>query len=174
MNVVAVQGKRKTLIKLCFIGISVSLAPLALAICPLCIAAASAGAGISEYLRIDDLITGMWTGALWYASMSVVFKQWLTGSKAKRLSFYTALILSLSGFYIILKHYNLINYQLSQLWGLSRFGIGLVCGCLWLAISETSYNSIKQRNHGHPWFPFQKVVMALLPLIVASIVIYAS
>ena len=38
------------------------------AVCPLCVVAIGAGLGLSEYLGIDDTISGSWIGAMLIAT----------------------------------------------------------------------------------------------------------
>ncbi|HOM68532.1 MAG TPA: hypothetical protein PLA57_01965, partial [Candidatus Paceibacterota bacterium] len=47
-----------------FIILSLILIDNAIAVCPVCTLAVGAGLGLSRWLKIDDLVSGLWVGAL--------------------------------------------------------------------------------------------------------------
>ncbi len=144
------------------------------AVCPVCTVLATSGVGLSRWLGVDDLISGLWIGGLtvsatiWtieYARRNnIKFK----GAAPAIAAMYYILILG--AFYYV----NLISDP-----------IGTICSCvedkLFLGIATGSfgfwagaewYDFIKAKNGGKARFPFQKVVMPLIPLLATSVLFY--
>lgn len=154
-----------------------SMMNVAGAVCPVCFIAAGAGVGLSQYLNIDDLITGLWLGATLYAMLRITIS-WLTSflqieSRFKVL--FIALALSLlyyGGTLFALRCCGLLGHELNLIYGIDRLVAGIFVGTLISIIGDASYISFKRASGGHAWFPFQKVAMILVPLIVVSLIFW--
>jgi hypothetical protein len=143
----------------------------ALAVCPVCTVAVGAGVGFSRWLGIDDTITGLWIGGLivslilwtitWLNKKNIFFKGrafWIT------LGYYALAVAPLYPMDIIGHPYN-------KFWGIDKLVLGIVLGSLFFFLGAQSYDLLKKKL-GHAQFPFQKVAMPLLPLIILSAVFY--
>lgn len=157
--------------------------PAATAVCPVCLVAVGAGVGLSQYLYLDDLISGLWLGALLYTSLVVVVNLLIKAiSRAKttsKLSSSTKIViwgLSGAGVYlatiIILYYYHLIGHELNQLMGVDRLLLGMTLGTLLALLGDLGYRYLKRANQNRAWFPFQKVLMIVLPLGLANLILW--
>ncbi|OGT92725.1 MAG: hypothetical protein A2298_03205 [Gammaproteobacteria bacterium RIFOXYB2_FULL_38_6] len=143
------------------------------AICPICTIAVGAGIGLSEYLGIDDTITGLWVGAL---VVSVSF--WTSGwMKQKGWRFPLMGILILIAYYLIVvfplywpMHY--IGRVGNTLWGMDKLLLGIIVGSIVFFFASIFHFYLKAENHDKVYFPFQKVVIPVVPLIIFSFIFY--
>ena len=142
------------------------------AVCPLCTIAVVAGVGLSRYLGIDDTITGLWIGG---ATVSLILWtiDWFDRKNFRFIgrNFITA-ILYYSMIVLPLYYYDILGHPLNVLWGVDKLFLSLAIGSVVFFIGAIWYFYIKKNNDGHAYFPFQKVVMPIAPLIILSIVFY--
>src|SRR4030065_1479618 len=84
---------------LSFSMLLILISPLmAHAVCPVCTVAVGAGLGLAEWLGIDDMISGLWIGAL-IVSMSLWTINWLN---KKEIRFKGRKILVVLGYYFLI------------------------------------------------------------------------
>lgn len=142
------------------------------AICPVCTVAVGAGVGLSRYLGIDDTITGIWIGAL-TASMIGWTISWLNGRNIK---FYGRKILITVSFYAIvvgpLFWKGIIGHPFNKMWGMDKLLLGIILGSIFFTAGAIAHFQLKKRNGDKVYFPFQKVVFAVAPLVFLSIIFY--
>jgi len=145
---------------------------LALAVCPVCSVAVAGGLGISRWLGIDDVISGIWVGGL-IVSLIAWFISWLNEKNIK-FKFRHPLVAVLFYLIVILPLYwtGLISYSCSQLWGFNKLLIGIFFGSLTFSLGVWIHNLLKKKNNNKVYFSFQKVVIPVLFLIIASIIFY--
>jgi len=144
------------------------------AVCPICTVAVGAGVGLSRWLGIDDSIIGLWIGGL-TVSMIVWTVSWLEGKKIgfTGLNFliiilwYALMVVPLYFMGIIGHPYNALG-----VYGIDKLLMGIVIGSIGFYFGAEWYFYLKEKNGGHAYFPFQKVVMPISPLIIMSIVFY--
>ena len=55
---------------------------------------------------------------------------------------------------------------------LDKLLLGTIVGSFGFWAGAEWYYYLKEKNHGHAYFPFQKVVMPISPLIILSIIFY--
>jgi hypothetical protein len=143
----------------------------ALAICPICTVAVGAGVGLSRWLGIDDTITGIWIGGL-TVSLIIWTINWL---KKKDINFKSRGLVVLLSYYLLivapLYFSGIIGHPYNTLWNLDKLVLGIVLGSVFFFLGNWSYNVIKQKR-GRAFFPFQKVAMPILPLIILSLIFY--
>ena len=143
----------------------------ALAVCPVCTIAVGAGVGLSRWLGIDDTIAGVWIGGL-TISVSLWTINWL---RKKNINFKGMPLLTILGYYalLVLPLYfsKIIGHPYNTFWGLDKLVLGIIIGSIFFLLGAWGYNLIKQKK-GKAYFPFQKVVMPILPLIALSIIFY--
>jgi nitrate reductase NapE component len=148
------------------------LPTLAYAICPLCTVAVGAGIGFSEWLGIDDTITGLWVGGF-TASLVIWTIGWLN---KKNIHFYGRKILVAFLFYFFtiwpLYQMKIVGHPLNRLWGMDKLILGIIIGTIAFAVGCISYAILKKHHGNKAYFPLQKVVMPVLPLVILSFVFY--
>jgi len=142
------------------------------AVCPVCTVAVGAGVGLSRYLGIDDLISGIWIGGL-SVSLIAWTIDWLN---KKQIKFKGRKILVTVGYYalIVLPLYytGIMGHSANIVWGVDRLLWGIILGSF-LFVTGMIFNFwIKKKNNGKVFFPFQKVACSVAPLFVFSLVLY--
>lgn len=136
----------------------------ALAVCPICTIAVGAGVGLFRWLGIDDAITGLWVGGL-IVSMITWTESWL---EKKNIRFKGIIFANIFAYYalIIISFFfysGIIGNPLNTLCacGLDRLLFGIIAGSLAFWFGASWYFHLKEKNNGHAYFPFQKVVMPI-------------
>lgn len=166
--------KRYGTFLIAFFGIAFIFTKQALAVCPLCTVAVGAGIGASRWLGIDDSITGLWIGGLTVSLVSWTL-EWFV---KKDIRFRARTLITTLGYYalIVLPLYfmglagNPANAVGSI--GIDKLILGVIIGSTGFYFGASWYFFLKKRNGGRAHFPFQKVVMPIAPLILASIIFY--
>lgn len=169
--------RRKKIIT-AFFCLSICFAALpAQAVCPVCTVAVGAGVGIAEKFGVDDTIIGLWIGGL---TVSLIFwtLDWL--NKKNRKSFWAKsltilfyfLIIILPLFFIKTSGYPIIGKEFNKLWSVDKMLLGIFSGSLLFLGGARFYEYLKKKNNGRAHFPFQKVAMPVVPLIIMSFIFY--
>jgi len=139
--------------------------------CPVCAVAVCAGLGLSRWLKIDDTISGLWIGGL-IISLSIVSAEW----GRRIISFKKGLIIfgSLIIFFTIfpLYYWKVIGQPLNTFCGVDKLLYGIVMGAILFSAAIGFHLLLKKNHNNHSYFPFQKVVIPLAALIIASLVLY--
>ncbi|MFA6514561.1 MAG: hypothetical protein WCT50_04735 [Patescibacteria group bacterium] len=154
--------------------LSLSALP-AYAVCPVCIVAVGAGLGLSQYLGIDDTISGVWIGGLTAAVAAWTInwfnkKQWNFGNKSWR-DIITVLAYYAMVFWPLLSK-DLIGNPTNKLYGVDKLALGAIFGSLVFSGLSLWYVNLKKNNNGHAYFPFQKVAMPFGGLAFLSLIFY--
>jgi hypothetical protein len=141
-------------------------------VCPVCTIAVGAGVSFSKWLGIDDTITGIWIGGF-AASMIAWTVNFLT---KHHIRFYGRKILVTTIYFFLilwpLYYKGFIGNPHNTLWGMDKLLFGIATGTILFTIGAVWYNYLKKRNNGHAYFPFQKIVMPIGMLIIASFIFY--
>ncbi|MGI5898052.1 MAG: glutaredoxin domain-containing protein [Candidatus Dojkabacteria bacterium] len=146
------------------------------AICPVCTVAVGAGVGFSRYLGIDDSITGIWIGGLMISSAL-----WLVNfvkSKLKKKSKHICLIsfgvflLTILLFILPLKLGGMIGHEQNSMWGVDKVLLGIIVGSLSFYIGAEIHKTMLYMNGNRVYIPFQKVVVPIFILLLATILFY--
>jgi hypothetical protein len=166
--------------KILFLIFSIALISFAVpaqAVCPVCTIAVGAGVGIAEEFGVDDVIIGLWIGGL---TISLIFwtLDWFKRKGIKSawsepltiVAYFLMVIVPL--FFLKTKGYPIIGKELNKFWGIDKMLLGIMVGSVLFFSGARYYEYLKKKNGGHAYFPFQKVVMPLAPLVVASIIFY--
>lgn len=144
------------------------------AVCPICTIAAAGGVEASRLLGIDDAITGLWLGGL---TVSLIL--WTEKYLDKKKVCFPGRIVANAAFYLLLiivplywtgvigRSGNALHFL-----GIDRLLFGAVVGAVAFWTGVEWYEFLKQRNNNHAHFPFQKVVMPILPLLCMSVIFY--
>ena len=150
---------------------------LVYAVCPICTIAVGAGVGLSRWLGIDDTITGLWIGGFIVSLISWT-ESWL---EKKNIRFRGRLFIDILGYYILivipLYYTDILGNPINTLsfCGIDKIDkliFGIIIGSLFFWLGAVWYFYLKKKNNGQSYFPFQKVIMPIFPLIVLSIIFY--
>ncbi len=147
------------------------------AICPVCTIAVGAGVGFSRYLGIDDTICGIWVGglvissALWAVGWvdSKIKKKNRKNMKIIKASIF---ILTVLLFIVPLKLSGIIGHEMNTIWGLDKVIVGITIGSIAFLLGQELHKKLLKINKGKVYFPFQKVEIPLLMLLLATIFLY--
>ncbi|PKL71993.1 hypothetical protein CVV26_03340 [Candidatus Kuenenbacteria bacterium HGW-Kuenenbacteria-1] len=149
----------------------------ALAVCPICTITVAGGVGFSRWLGIDDMITGLWVGGL-IVSLIIWTEDWFN---KKNIQFKMRVVVVILGYYlftIIPLYFTGIlgNHQNSLLcfcnFHIDKLLLGIIVGSFGFWFGASLYNSLKEKNNNRAYFPYQKVVMPILLLLVLSVIFY--
>lgn len=140
----------------------------AYAICPVCVIAVGAGVGVAEEFGVDDTIVGLWVGALivamaWWTVNWLIKKNWCfkgCGS-ITFLAYYLLTLIPLysSGF---------IGKELNKLLGIDKLLLGVLAGSILFYAGESLHFYMKSKNNDKVHFYFQRVIIPVVVLIIAS------
>ncbi|MBO4746208.1 MAG: hypothetical protein J5613_04035 [Alphaproteobacteria bacterium] len=141
------------------------------AVCPVCTIAIGAGLEGMRMMGVKDVISGIWAGGLtfsligWTANYmrahNVKNKFWYFLNPV----FYLALLASV---YFIPRGHPIVQWWENCMWGMDQFMLGAIVGAIVFVLMELWYMRIKRNHGGHAMFPFQKVVMPVIGLLVAT------
>jgi len=151
---------------------AVVMLPAAWAVCPVCTVAVGAGLEGARLLGVDDVITGIWAGGL---TLSLFF--WTAGWLKKRglVSVWLQIVVPFVVCYGLLAAVYLmpgVTFGAQTLWGIDKFLLGIIVGTVAFYLGARWYIKIKRNNGGHARFPFQKVVVPLSFLILATAIFW--
>lgn len=137
--------------------------------CPVCTVGVAAGLGLSRWLKVDDAISGLWIGALILA-LAIWFWRWLYQKKAQKP--FSALLLLAVAFWLLTFlpfHYTGLLENCRPLWGMNRLILSSIIGMLAAALGILLDKDIRAGKKGKVAFPYQKVVLPLTFLLLASL-----
>ena len=142
------------------------------AICPVCTVAVGAGVGLARWLGIDDTITGLWIGGL-----IVSLIMWtINYLDKKKIKFFARNIVVIVAYYALtvipIYFIKTIWHPQNTIGGINKLLLGIIVGSILFYLGAIWYYYLKKKNNGHAYFPFQKVVMPVAPLIIMSIIFY--
>lgn len=157
---------------LLFLLISLLFALPVRAICPVCTVAVGAGVGLSRYLGIDDLISGIWIGGL-IISLALWVMDWLDKRKI-HFPFRKVLVLCFFYFLTLFPLYSvgMIGSSCNQFLGIDRLLFGIILGSSAFLMGFLFHNFLKSKNEGKVFFPFQKVFLPVLFLLITSLILF--
>ena len=146
------------------------------AVCPVCTIAIGAGLEGMRMLGVKDVLTGIWAGGL-----TVSLIGWTANYMRKRgvknvfwyvlnVVVYLAL---LGGVYFLPAGNPIVKWWENCMWGIDQFLLGIIVGMATFIIMELWYARIKKNHGGHALFPFQKVVMPFVGLLIMTGIFWA-
>ena len=149
---------------------------VAAAVCPVCTIAIGAGLEGMRFLGVKDVLTGIWAGGL-----TVSLIGWTANYMHKRgvknffwyilnMILYIAL---LAGVYFFPVNSPVVKWWDNCMWGIDQFLLGILVGAITFVVMEIWYLHIKKNNGGHALFPFQKVVMPFVGLLIMTGIFWA-
>lgn len=140
------------------------------AVCPVCTIVVGAGVGLCRYLGIDDLISGTWIGGL-IISLIIWTIDWFNKKKIRFL-FRKIIVSTLFYFIVIAPLYwlGIMGHLENKFLGIDKLLFGIISGSLVFLIGVGLDTFFKNKNQGKSFFPFQKVVIPILFLIILSLI----
>jgi len=143
------------------------------AVCPLCTIAAAGGIEVTRLLGVDDLISSIWIGGL-IVSMGL----WLADFLAKKKILRPILreFLSLLLFYLLTIPFlywgKMIGIAGNTFLGVDKIVFGIGVGSITFSIGVFLDNFLRKINSGKVFIYYQKVILPILFLTIASLIFY--
>ena len=143
--------------------------------CQICNIAIGAGVGVAQKMGVPVAIVGLWAGAL-----LTLLGYWLVKFFDKRgWKFWgrNALLIGLSVAMIAFAYVGDIDYSPQWFMGfiyIDPILFGTLVGMILFILVEKLYERMKAKNGGHAHFPFERVVLPVVALALASWVMYAT
>ena len=137
--------------------------------CPICTIAIGAGVGVAESLGVPVVIVGLWAGAL-----LTLLGYWMIKFFDKRgwqFPGRNALLIGLSVAMIGFAYVGDIDYSPVWIWNIFYVDpilFGAIAGMMIFILVEKLYEWMKRKNGGHAHFPFERVVLPVVALGLAS------
>lgn len=149
------------------------IAPAAYAVCPVCVVSVGVLLELANLLGVDISIVGVWSGglilALYLWTVAWLHKRGINGV------FWSIVVPFVVWYGMLASVYlfpNVITFGAQTLWGMDKFLIGVFVGTIAFYIGVRMYARIKRNNGGHAQFPFQKVVVPISLLLIATLVLW--
>ena len=161
-------------ILLFFLILGIFFASSTFAQCPICTVAVGAGVGLCRYLGIDDTISGTWIGGL-LVSLILWTINWLD---KKNIHFLFRKILVAVFYYAVtiipLYQLKIMGNPGNKSFGIDKLLFGIITGSIAFILSVMFNDFLKKKNQGKVYFPFQKVVIPILFLVITSLIHWFS
>lgn len=140
--------------------------------CAVCTVAVGASLEIARQLGVDDSVVGVWAGAF-LALLGFWLIKWFD---KKNINFWGRDFISVWGSVAMIgfMYVSKMPYSPNAILFLymDPFLFSVIAGALVLIYASKFYQWMKVRNGGHAHFPFEKVVVPVLALVILSVVFY--
>lgn len=141
-------------------------------VCPICVVAIAGGLGFSRWLGVDDLVSSVWIGAF-LLTLVIWTVHWL---KKKNWDFKYSGVISFLFYYVFtfwgLYWAGIAGHPLNVILGIDKIIFGSITGTIVLALSLYLHAYLKTKNDGKSFFPYQRVAVPVLALLLASLIFY--
>lgn len=140
--------------------------------CPVCTIAIGAALPITRRLGISDAAIGVWAGAF-----LAIMGYWIIKFMARRgwnFPGRNAIVLALSVVTIGFAYVGQVTYTPCTYMGFLNIDpllFGTILGAVLFIVTEKVYDYMRAKNGGHAHFPFEKVVLPIVVLSIASIIL---
>ena len=145
------------------------MAAMANPACPVCTIAIGAALPITRRLGVPDAVVGIWAGAF-----LAIMGYWIIKFMSRRgwdFPGRNAIVLALSVATIGFAYIGSVKYSPCNYFGFINVDpllFGTVLGAILFIVTEKIYDWMKEKNSGHAHFPFEKVVLPIVVLAIAS------
>lgn len=152
---------------MCMIPVSAFANPA----CPVCTIAIGAALPLTRRIGVPDMVAGIWVGAF-----LAILGYWIIKFfDKKKWNFFgrNALILALSIASIGFIYLGQVTYNPCTYFGFLKIDailFGTIIGAILFILTEKLYDFMKAKNNGHAHFPFEKVVLPIVVLTIASFI----
>jgi hypothetical protein len=142
-------------------------------VCPVCTIAVALGVGVFRAWGIDDVVTGLWIGALIVSSIA-----WMIDYlNRKNIHFLFRKIIIILSFYAIFliplwKPFNIIGLSGNVLWGMDKIILGVIIGTILFILSVALDVWLKKANNNRVVIYYQRVFIPLIILLIASLYLH--
>lgn len=143
-------------------------------VCPVCVVAIGAGLGLSRWIGIDDAVSSVWIGAFMFAITS-----WTVSYiRKKGWGFHddgivvTLIYVALT--YIPLYYAGIVGHPQNTILGMDKIIFGSIIGATVLFLGHLLYLYLKKLNHNKVYFPYQRVVVPVVLLVITSLIIWIT
>lgn len=142
-------------------------------VCPVCTVAVAAGVGVLRGWGLNDIITGIWFGALIVSSIA-----WMIDFlNRKNIHFLFRKILVIVSFYLIfiwpLYYWGIMgNGGNSEIFGMDKILFGVIIGSIVFIFAMISDWYLRKINENTAAVKYQKVLIPLILLILVSVIAY--
>lgn len=137
--------------------------------CPICTIAVGAGLDIARRLGVPDSVVGLWAGAL-LTLLGYWMLKWMD-KKNWHFRGRDSIVIILSVAMIGFVYMGVVDYNPTTICGTFTMDpvlFGTICGALIFIGTGKLYQWMKNKNGGRAHFPFEKVVLPVLALALAS------
>ncbi len=138
--------------------------------CPICTIAIGASLEVARRLGVDDGVVGVWAGAL-LALLGYWMIKWFD-KKGWDFKFRDFSLIALSVAMIGFMYISEITYNPAIFNFIDPFLLSTILGAAVLVLSSKWYQVMKAKNGGRAHFPFEKVVLPVICVAIASMVYY--
>ena len=135
------------------------------AVCPVCAIAVSTGVGLTQYLGVDDAVSGIWLGGM-AAAVASLSSTWLY--RRARFAWGYVILGVICSYLMILSplYYNqMFGHPLNRLWGIDKLLLGILLGSTGMWLGYVLHVLLKHSRGNRVYFPLQKVVLPLTILL---------
>jgi hypothetical protein len=141
-------------------------------VCPVCTVAVAAGVGVLREFGVNDIITGFWFGALIISSIAWMI-DWLNRKNIHFIFKPQLVIVSFIAIFIWpLYLWGIMGAANNVIFGIDKILFGSIIGGILFILAIFSNNYLKKINGDKVMINYQKILIPLVYLIVASIIMH--
>ena len=144
-------------------------------VCPVCTIAVGAGVGFLREFGVNDIITGLWFGALIVSSIAWMI-DYLNRKNVHFLFRKILVIILFYGIFIVPLYYwkvggaTIMGSPANVIFGLDKILFGVIIGTFIFISAVISDKYLRNINENKPLIKYQKVIIPLTFLIITSII----